>query len=82
MLLIINITEKMVVFIFLVKIKKKYTKNWNFDTSSNFDLYRKWVKKGWNIVLQFIFGMMVGGTLSIFLYACILINKNENKDEE
>ena len=29
---------------------------------------------------QFIFGMMVGGTLSIFLYACILINKNENKD--
>ena len=67
MLLIINITEKMVVFI---------------DTSSNFDLYRKWVKKGWNIVLQFIFGMMVGGTLSIFLYACILINKNGNKDEE
>lgn len=31
---------------------------------------------------QFILEMMVGGTLSIFLYACILINKNENKDEE
>lgn len=33
-------------------------------------------------MLQFILGMMIGGTLSIFLYACILINKNENKDEE
>lgn len=33
-------------------------------------------------MLQFISGMMIGGTLSIFLYACILINKNENKDEE
>ncbi len=33
-------------------------------------------------MLQFIIGMMVGGTLSIFLYACILINKDENKDEE
>jgi len=33
-------------------------------------------------MLQFILGMMVGGTLSIFLYACILINKNENEDKE
>lgn len=82
MLLIISITRKMVVFIFLVKIKKKYTRNWKIDIGSNFDLYWKSVKKGWNRVLQFILGMMVGGTLSIFLYACILINKDENKDEE
>lgn len=31
---------------------------------------------------QFILGMMIGGTLSIFLYACILINKDENKNKE
>lgn len=33
-------------------------------------------------MLQFILGIMVGGTLSIFLYACILINKDENKNKE
>lgn len=31
-------------------------------------------------MLQFISGMMVGGTLSIILYACILINKDKKEE--